>query len=303
MRLVRQQDCLRIETPAKINLHFELIRRREDGFHDVETLVTPVALYDTLVFESGPAGEVRLACRWEYPDRVVRRAGLPEIPDDERNLVVRAAALLRAEYEVPYGASITLIKRIPAGAGMGGGSSDAAAALVGLASLWRLPVEPDRLRRLGASLGSDVPLFLVRGASFCRGRGELVTPVGELPPMWFVIARPGFSLATADVYRNTDVPGSPVVGKRWSATLRRGSVDAIGRLFINRLEEGACRVEPRMDEFLRRLRRLPGPPWRMTGSGSCCYAVCDNRRRAWATARRAAALPGVCWTTVVPGCS
>ncbi|GAB6166868.1 4-(cytidine 5'-diphospho)-2-C-methyl-D-erythritol kinase [Thermostilla marina] len=303
MRLVWQRDGLRIETPAKVNLHFELIRRREDGFHDVETLVCPVALYDTLVFESGPAGEVSLACRWDYPTRVVRRARFPEIPNDERNLVIRAAERLRSEYGVPYGARITLIKRIPAGAGLGGGSSDAAAALVGLASLWRLPLESDRLRRLGASLGSDVPLFLVRGASFGRGRGELVTPVSGLPPMWFVIARPGFSVATAEVYRNVSVPSDPVVGNPWSVTLRRGSVDAIGRLFINRLEEGACRVEPRMDEFLRRLRRVPGPLWRMTGSGSCCYALCGNRRQARATARRAAALPGVCWTTVVPGSS
>lgn len=303
MRIRHEGDRLRVHTPAKVNLFFEIRGRRTDGYHEIETLVYPVDLYDTLVFERNPGGQIDLTCRWAYPKATAGKAGFGNIPSDGRNLVVRAAELLQAHFGVRHGATIRLVKRIPAGAGLGGGSSDAAATLLALARLWQLPVDRPELVRLGAMLGSDVPLFLADGPAVCRGRGEDVHPLIGMPRLWLVIVRPNFGLSTTDVYRASEIADQPVAVDPFLTALRRSSVDTIGTRLFNRLEEAACRVDSRMMILLRDVQRGGAVAWRMTGSGSCCFGLCRHRRQALATARRLANRAGISRTFAVQGCS
>src|SRR3954469_7342886 len=155
-------DGVEVLAPAKLNLFLEVLGRRPDGYHEVETLMVAVDLFDRLTFRESPSGEITLRC------------DDPGLPTGSENLAVRAAERLRDESGRRLGAHIDLHKSIPAGAGLAGGSSDAAAALAGLDRLWDLKTRPDRLATLASGLGSDVPFFLKAGAAICRGRGERV---------------------------------------------------------------------------------------------------------------------------------
>ena len=147
---------------AKINLHLQVVGRRQDGFHDLCTVFQSISLHDTLTIE--PATEIRMTCNDS------------KVPVDERNLVLRAAIKLRDTYRVSCGASISLDKRIPAPGGLGGGSSNAAVTLLALRKLWQLDVCLEELHQLGASLGSDVPFFFYGGTALGMGRGEAIEP-------------------------------------------------------------------------------------------------------------------------------
>ncbi|MFN0056654.1 MAG: 4-(cytidine 5'-diphospho)-2-C-methyl-D-erythritol kinase, partial [Planctomycetales bacterium] len=161
-----------VAAPAKLNLFLKVLGKREDGYHELETLMVSVGLYDTLQLKADPSGKIELACHdaGTLPPGALPRE-LP--PADGTNLVVRAAQLLRQVTGTQQGARLELIKRIPMAAGLAGGSSDAAAALIGLNRLWRLDLTGRELHELAAQLGSDVPFFLCpTPAAICRGRGE-----------------------------------------------------------------------------------------------------------------------------------
>ncbi|NBW95413.1 MAG: 4-(cytidine 5'-diphospho)-2-C-methyl-D-erythritol kinase, partial [Planctomycetia bacterium] len=190
-----------IQAPAKLNLSLAVLARRPDGFHEIESLMVPVTLHDTLLVRAGPAGDVRLAVR--FGGRLLHPEATPlarDVPHDHTNLVVRAVRLLAAEAGEARGLEVELVKEIPSGAGLGGGSSDAAAALVGAARLWGIDWPRERLADLAARLGSDVPFFLVGGPAIASGRGERLERVDGLPPLWAVVACPGAGLSTAAVY-------------------------------------------------------------------------------------------------------
>ncbi len=184
---------IRRAAPAKLNLGLRVLRRRPDGFHDVETAMLPIGWADGLTAE--PALALTLAC------------SDPALPTDERNLVVRAALALAAEALVEPRAALRLDKRVPYGAGLGGGSSDAAAALLLLDRLWGTGLSESRLHALAAGLGSDVPFFLCGEAAIARGRGEVLTPLlghDGAPyrcPFRLVVAVPPVHVATAEAYR------------------------------------------------------------------------------------------------------
>src|SRR5439155_448213 len=165
MIIRRDGASVLVLAPAKINLHLEVLRRRADGYHDLETLMVAVGLYDTLEFKDDSSGDVRLSC-----DR-------PDLSTGPDNLICRAADLLRQRFIVSRGATIRLWKRIPLAAGLAGGSSDAAATLAGLNLVWRLGLANEELARLGAELGSDVSFFCAGPAAWCTGRGEIVRPL------------------------------------------------------------------------------------------------------------------------------
>ena len=210
MILRRRGADVLVRAPAKVNLFLEVLRRRPDGYHELATLMTAVSLYDTLLFGDDPSGTVRLRC-----DRPDLSAG----PD---NLVCRAAELLRRRTGRDLGAVIRLWKRIPMPAGLGGGSSDAAAALAGLNALWRLGLSRAELAGLGAELGSDVPFFFAAPAAWCMGRGEKVEPFALGRPLDFVLVSPPVGLSTAEVFRERDAAGR-------SAARRGGSSGRGGR--------------------------------------------------------------------------
>lgn len=178
---------LSIQAPAKINLFLQILGRRLDGYHDLYSLVQAVSLYDTLTFRPIDSG-------------FVLTSDSPLVPADPSNLIWRAWELLKAERDIKTGLQIDLVKRIPSGAGLGGGSSDAAAALKGINQLLNLGVPVSRLAELGARLGSDVPFFFSSGSALITGRGERVEDI-DLPLHYCVLlVAPDFAVATAAAY-------------------------------------------------------------------------------------------------------
>jgi 4-diphosphocytidyl-2-C-methyl-D-erythritol kinase len=273
MILRQRGGDLLVRAPAKVNLFLEVLRRRADGYHELATLLAAVSLYDTLALRDDPSGAVRLRC-----DRPDLSAG----PD---NLVCRAADLLRRRTGHPGGADLRLWKRIPMGAGLGGGSSDAAAALAGLNRLWRLGLSAADLAALGAELGSDVPFFFAAPAAWCTGRGEKVEPLTLGRPLDFVLVSPPVGLSTAEVFRNVVAPAEPLSGEEARKAAEAGDVDELGRRLHNRLEAPAARLCPAVAGLRDRLAALGPAAVLMTGSGSTFYALCRSPDEALRVAR------------------
>ncbi len=177
---------------AKINLTLDILGRRADGYHDLATVMQTVDLYDTLCLTATSDDGVSLICT------------TPELSNDE-NLAVRAAQLVRQRFAPRQGIGIELYKRIPMAAGLGGGSSDAAAVLLALQQWWQLPFSLSDLLDMAATLGSDVPFFLTGGLALCEGRGERVTTLAPYwPPSmrWLLLLKPAISVSTAAVFRS-----------------------------------------------------------------------------------------------------
>ena len=281
MILRRRGADVLVRAPAKVNLFLEVLRRRADGYHELATLMTAVSLYDTLRFRDDPSGSVRLRC-----DRADLSAG----PD---NLICRAAELLRRRVGRDLGVNAFLWKRIPTAAGLGGGSSDAAAALAGLNVLWRLGLRWDELTALGAELGSDVPFFFAGRpprsrlglVSWCTGRGEKVEPLALGRPLDFVLVSPPFGLSTAEVFGNIVAPPGPVSGEDVRRAAEAGDVEELGRRLHNRLQAAAERLRPETAEWRERLAALGPAGAMMTGSGSTVFALCRSPEEALRVAR------------------
>jgi 4-diphosphocytidyl-2-C-methyl-D-erythritol kinase len=266
-------SAVTVWAPAKVNLFLEVIGKRADGYHELRTLMVTVSLYDTLTFSLAPTGSIRLSC-----PGVDLSAG-PE------NLIVRAADHLRRHTGHDAGADVVLTKRIPLAAGLAGGSTDAAATLVGLNRLWGLGLGRNELATMAADLGSDVAFFLDPPCAWCTGRGEVVErwPLGAR--LHLVLVAPPFGLSTAEVYRNLTAPAQPLSGDEMKAAVRAGDVAAIGRFLHNRLQEPAERLRPELADWLDRLTKLEPAGCLMSGSGSTLFALCRDRREAARIAR------------------
>ncbi|WP_437225545.1 4-(cytidine 5'-diphospho)-2-C-methyl-D-erythritol kinase [Planctomicrobium sp. SH661] len=272
MRLLPQGDSLFVLAPAKINLSLKVLGRRDDGYHELQTVMASVGLYDTLRF--APAEE-SLSLRVHSLCRSVNSSPVNEIPVDDRNLVIKAARLLQAETGARRGADITLWKRIPSEAGLGGGSSDAAATLVGLNQFWNLQLNPEQLHALAARLGSDVNFFLdSQAAALCTGRGEKIETVPLPQPFSAVIIKPPSGLSTAKVFQ------------QWSRDQVTSSTPVQTSVIENDLQEPARRLNPEIDQLLARLQRQDVLKAGMTGSGSACFAICRTARQARTLAGR-----------------
>ena len=259
--------------PAKINLYLEVLGRRPDGFHAIDTVMLAVDLFDELSVLPTADGDIRLVC-----DDPALSVG----PD---NLVIKAAALLRQTTGATSGATMRLMKRIPWAAGLGGGSSDAAAALAGLNDAWRTGLRDVELAVLGAQLGSDVPYFLATPAARCTGRGEVVEPVPVGAAFDIVLAKPPMGLNTAEVYKRHAAiaaaepytPGDPAELLR---ALAAGDIEQLGRSLHNRLQRPAMELAPPVEALYRRLQQSGAAGHLMTGSGSCLFALCRDEREA-----------------------
>lgn len=284
MYLVRTPLGVVVHAPAKLNLFFEVLGKRPDGFHDIETLVVPIDCWDTLRMARRNDGQVRLTCVQVGSRRGSGRC--EDVPGGPENLVVRAVELLRQRAGVKCGAEVRLVKRIPPAAGLGGGSSDAAAALAGANALWHLGWSKCALAQLGAELGSDVPLFFAPGAAICRGRGEQVEPVAMRGTLHFVVVRPPEGLSTAAVYAACQ-PGRPPrsVAPAWEA-LKSGNLGQLGKALFNRLEPAAESLCPWIGRLRSELSREDCLASRMTGSGTCCFGLCRHAAHARRVAKR-----------------
>jgi len=274
-----------ILAPAKLNLLFEVVARRTDGYHDIETLMVPIGLYDTLSMTVDPAGGIELTCR-SAVGSTIRVDQMGDVPANDGNLAARAVRLLRARSGIARGARLRLTKRIPSGAGLGGGSSDAAAALLLANRAWQLNWPRDQLHPLAAELGSDVPFFLAAGAAICRGRGDAVERVWGVGPIDVVLVRPPVGLATARVYAACEPATTPKSAAPLLDALSGGRLADAGRLLFNRLQATAARFSPWIGRLEDEFSRLDCVGHLMTGSGTGYFGLC----RSWRHARRVASL-------------
>jgi 4-diphosphocytidyl-2-C-methyl-D-erythritol kinase len=283
MRIRHYGPSLVVHTPAKLNLFLEVRGKRPDGFHEIETVMVSVGLYDTLRFTPAASGQTRFTCRRACArsrTRTLEASGAVVPPGDD-NLVVRAARLLRAETGCERGADMELVKRIPTAAGMGGGSSDAAATLVGLNRMWGLGLASHELHSLAARLGSDVNYFIESPPlAVCRGRGEQVEPARLGTALHFVVAQPSSGLSTAEVYRNWSAAGDLRRSAALLGALRDGRLAAVAGGLHNALERPAKHLNPEVAQLLERLARVLPSSYRMSGSGTACYVLCRTRRQA-----------------------
>jgi len=290
MRLRRSAGWTVVEAPAKLNLFFEVLARREDGYHEIETLMCPIDLFDTLSFKEDRSGRIELRC--QQASSATRPGGALEggagdsVPQGRENLAYRAVELLRRRTGVRRGAEMVLVKRIPAAAGMGGGSSDAAAALVAAEKTWGLGLSPGRLAELAAELGSDVPFFLAGGPALCRGRGERLGPVRMPCRLHFVVACPPAGLSTAAVYARCRPSPRPSSVEPILHALNRANPDHIGRLLLNRLQPAAETLTPWIRRLGEQFARQPVPGHTMSGSGTAYFGLCRSAAHARRVARR-----------------
>ena len=280
MHIRRSARGVEVCAPAKLNLFFELLGDRDDGFHEVATLMCPVNLYDTLFFRVAPAGTLRLRCRPVFGLGGPEGRGLQGVDAGPDNLVNRAVELVRRRAGVDFGADMLLVKRIPAAAGLGGGSSDAAAALVAANEAWQLGISRRRLSSWAAELGSDVPFFLEGGAAECRGRGERIAPVEHNCEMHFVLVRPPEGLATAAVYAAARVSDRPRETGPLMDAFKRGDCEETGRRLWNRLQPAAKSLSPWVARLEEEFVRLGLSGHAMSGSGTSYFGICRSARHA-----------------------
>ena len=253
---------MQLLAPAKINLSFEIKGRRADGFHEIETLMAPISLFDRLTIEEDASN--RNGVDFSCDD--------PSLPMGEDNLVVRAAKLFRATTKVNAGFKIALEKKIPHGAGLGGGSSDAASTLLGLNELFGTGLEEKQLMDLAAQLGSDVPFFIVRSAAICRGRGEIVVPTSLAAKLRLLLLKPDFGVPTPWAYgalKNArELPG-----------VEYGAQEFSGVRLVNDLERPVFEKFVLLGYLKTWLRDQPevGAAL-MSGSGSTVFALLREMR-------------------------
>ncbi len=272
-----KDDCMRsvtVDAFAKINLTLRVLGKRPDGFHDVRTVLQTIDLCDRIVYVSR-RGPLRLRCFAEG------------VPDDHTNLVWRAAAALwraAGRSGEPRDLEIVVTKRIPARAGLGGGSCDAAATLMALSRLWNLDLSRQVLAQVAATLGSDVPFFLWGGAALGLGRGDEIYPLADLPRWWAMIVTPPFGILTPEAYDWSDtgtvgeglVPDSRLTGT-WL-----GRLPTLG----NDLEASAARLHPEIAQTVAALRQQGALLAAMSGSGSAIFGLFASRRAADAARRQ-----------------
>jgi len=281
-------EGLTILAPAKLNISLAVLARRPDGFHEIESLMIPVSLADSLSVR--PRSDPGVVLRVSYAGELARGMGQAlarDVPVDGTNLVARAVDLLAVEAGVTTGLEVDLVKRIPSGAGLGGGSSDAAAVLRAAASVWQLDWTVERLAALGARIGSDVPWFFAGSAAIVSGRGERVERVSGLPELAAVIACPSGGLSTATVYAHC-VPDASRRGDaaKLVAALGSGGLHAATPFMVNSLELPARRLSPQIEGTLAALAEAGGFAPRLTGSGSACFALARTIVEAEAVAAR-----------------
>jgi 4-diphosphocytidyl-2-C-methyl-D-erythritol kinase len=254
------ERVVRREARAKINVFLRVAGRRADGYHDIETLITPVSLADELTVRTGP--ELRLQVRGDEPL-------IANVPTDERNLLVTAARELGEVCGVDPLAEITIHKRIPVAAGLGGGSADAAACLWALNELWSCGLDGAALAELGLLVGSDVPALVMERPVIAAGRGEVFEPA-DVRPLWWVLVTHPFIVSAADAYRWWDEDAHVAVDRETDAVLAAASSGdpvAVGRGLFNDLEEPVSRRHPEIARTKERVIEEGALGAVMCGSG------------------------------------
>jgi len=258
------RKTLRLESPAKINLMLRILGKREDGYHEIQTIFQKISLHDTLRFSLTKKRNIFIT------------TDQPNLPTDRRNLVYPAAQAMLERLKHPGGVKIDIRKRIPVGAGLGGGSSNAATTLMALNRLLDANLSQPELVRIGLGLGADVPFFLMEGAAVGSGIGERLEKI-DLPELWFLLVNPNFEISTAWAYRNSVLTKRAF---RYNIQELLRTPEGIVRGLWNDLEIGVSKVHHEITAMKEMLRSAEALGVLMSGSGPTVFGVFSGERDA-----------------------
>ena len=260
---------LLVRAPGKVNLSLLIAGKRPDGYHDIETIMAKINLYDEILIEPGVKSGIELHCKGPY-----------RVPEGRENLVYKAAELLLASARRQDGVRITLNKNMPAGSGLGSGSSDAAATLIGLRRLLRLDIDDETLEVLAAQLGSDVPFFLSGPLAFCAGRGEKITRIEQPFSLLTLLILPDISVSTKAVYENYshDIELYERLHSQIEEHLRANELDAISDMGANMLAKSCYSLKPDLAELKEEIEAIGRQSLCLSGSGSAMFSIINGKQ-------------------------
>lgn len=269
-------EQMKLKAFAKINLGLDVVRRREDGYHEVRMVMQTIRLYDQIV--------IRKAGRrpGKQGEKIHITTNLHFLPTGEGNLVYKAAKLLMDEFEVGSGVRIDLKKFIPVAAGMAGGSTDAAAVLFGINKMFRLGLSTEQLMQRGVKIGADVPYCIMRGTALSEGIGEILSPLPPMPGCYVLIGKPGISVSTKAVYENLQLdrlqrhPDIDGIVEAISA----GDLYGVAQRLENVLETVTCGEYPVIEQIKACMRKYGALNALMSGSGPTVFGLFDDRKKA-----------------------
>ncbi|MFA5093624.1 MAG: 4-(cytidine 5'-diphospho)-2-C-methyl-D-erythritol kinase [Candidatus Omnitrophota bacterium] len=260
-----------LKSPAKINLYLKVLGKRPDGYHDIETVFERIDLCDELSFKA-------------ITDEIVIKCDNPQVPCDRRNLVYKAAQMLKERYAIPtLGVEINLKKNIPVAAGLGGASSNCAYALRGLSQLWGLKVSREELFEIGSAIGADVAFFLMdAGRAVGKGRGEVLEAAPQGNGFWYLLVNPGFPVFAKDAYQglNLGLTPTPAHSTIDPACLKDIKFDALKGFVFNSLEDPVVRLHSAISEIKSEIIRSGLKVVMMSGSGPTVFGAASSREEA-----------------------
>ena len=267
---------MQLRALAKINLGLDVVRKREDGYHEVRMIMQTIQMYDLLKIDKCSEPGIHLT------------TNLPYVPCDERNLVYKAAKLLMDEFEIRQGVTMNLKKFIPVSAGMAGGSSDAAAALVGMNRLFGLKLSMEELMKRGVTIGADVPYCIMRGTALAEGIGEILTPLSPVPFCYVLIGKPGINVSTKTAYENlnlSQIQQHPKIDSMIDA-IQAQDLKGMAGLMENVFEPGIIREYPVVQKIKDLMLEGGALNAMMSGSGPTVFGIFDSRRKMEKTAQK-----------------
>lgn len=259
---------LKVEGRAKINLSLDVLRRREDGYHEVKMIMQQVDLYDEIRLETIDSG-IELGTNCEF------------IPTDEKNIAHKAAKMIIDKYNVDKGVKIYIDKNIPVGAGLAGGSTDAAAVLTGLNRLWNLNISKEELMKMGKEIGADVPFCIMGGAALAEGIGEKLTPIEGLDS-WIILCKPALSVSTQTVYKNLKVDEIPIHPNTDQILLglKENQVRTVASNLCNVLENVTIKMHPVVGDIKKKMLEYGTVGTLMSGSGPTVFGIFRDYNKA-----------------------
>jgi len=263
-------NTLQLKAYAKINLGLDVVRKREDGYHEVRMIMQTIKLFDKLTFRLLEEDEIRI------------KTNLGFLPVNEENLVYKAVKLIKDKYQIDKGLEIDLFKCIPVAAGMAGGSTDCAAALVGAAKMFGLHLSKQELMELGVKLGADVPYCVLRGTALSEGIGEILTPLPPMPDCYILIAKPSISVSTKFVYENlraNELEQHPDIDGMVEA-IKAGSLSGITDRMENVLETVTIPAHPIIEDIKNCMKENGAINSLMSGSGPTVFGIYDSEEKA-----------------------
>ena len=277
-------NTLTLNSYAKLNLYLEVIKKRKDKYHNLKTIFERIDLADKIILKSRRDKKINITCN------------VASVPQDNSNLAWRSAKLLQDSFNIDKGVDIKIIKRIPVGSGLGGGSSNAATVLAGLNKLWKLNIAQTKLARLGGKLGCDIPFFIYN-IPFAQGeaRGDKIKPLKALTNLrlWHILVVPKIGVSTASIYRKWDKynKGTGLTMPNYNVkililALKKKNLSLIGDALFNSLEQVTARLYPQINAIKEKLMQLGAKSILMSGSGPAVMAIVSSRKEALSLCRQ-----------------